>query len=128
MPRHLPALQITSPTQPPLATSCHLCSAEQAALAEAAAAEVGLASKLGAAAGELSGGQKRKLSVALAFVGDPAVVILDEPTSGMDPYTRRWVRWKGRGLEAGCRPAGLCWVIVERRQRPATAAKCGRGP
>ncbi|KAL4853959.1 ATP-binding cassette sub-family A member 3 [Chlorella vulgaris] len=64
--------------------------AEQAALAEAAAAEVGLASKLGAAAGELSGGQKRKLSVALAFVGDPSVVILDEPTSGMDPYTRRF--------------------------------------
>jgi ATP-binding cassette subfamily A (ABC1) protein 1/ATP-binding cassette subfamily A (ABC1) protein 3 len=41
-------------------------------VAAAAAAEVGLAEKLGAAAGELSGGQRRKLSVALAFVGDPA--------------------------------------------------------
>ena len=40
-------------------------------------------------AGELSGGQRRKLSVAIAFLGSPAVVFLDEPTSGMDPYSRR---------------------------------------
>lgn len=40
-------------------------------------------------AGELSGGQRRKLSVAIAFLGAPAVVFLDEPTSGMDPYSRR---------------------------------------
>ena len=65
------------------------CRGERGALAEAAAAEVGLAEKLDAAASTLSGGQRRKLSVALAFTGDPAVVILDEPTSGMDPYTRR---------------------------------------
>eukprot|EP00051_Salpingoeca_urceolata_P022285 m.359766 g.359766 ORF g.359766 m.359766 type:complete len:1971 (+) comp19951_c3_seq13:616-6528(+) len=37
----------------------------------------------------LSGGQKRALSVALAFTGGSKVVILDEPTSGMDPYKRR---------------------------------------
>lgn len=41
-------------------------------VATAAAAEVGLEEKLGAAAGALSGGQRRKLSVALAFVGDPS--------------------------------------------------------
>eukprot|EP00887_Chlorella_sp_A99_P005937 scaffold29.g5937.t1 len=62
---------------------------ERAAVAAAAAREVGLAEKLAAPAGQLSGGQRRKLSVALAFVGSPRVVILDEPTSGMDPYTRR---------------------------------------
>ncbi|CAN0193444.1 unnamed protein product [Ectocarpus sp. 12 AP-2014] len=38
----------------------------------------------------LSGGQKRKLSVALALTGSPALCILDEPTSGMDPYSRRF--------------------------------------
>ena len=32
---------------------------------------------------------KRKLSVAIAFVGDSKVVILDEPTAGVDPYARR---------------------------------------
>jgi ABC-type multidrug transport system ATPase subunit len=37
----------------------------------------------------LSGGQKRKLCVALAFIGEPSVVMLDEPSSGMDVATRR---------------------------------------
>ena len=50
---------------------------------------VGLAEKLRVAAGDLSGGQRRKLSVAIAFMGCPSVVFLDEPTSGMDPYSRR---------------------------------------
>jgi len=49
----------------------------------------GLGEKLESQAGDLSGGQRRKLSVAIAFLGSPAVVILDEPTSGMDPYSRR---------------------------------------
>lgn len=35
------------------------------------------------------GGMQRKLSVAIAFVGGAKVVILDEPTSGVDPYSRR---------------------------------------
>ena len=51
----------------------------------------GLGEKLDSQAGDLSGGQRRKLSVAIAFLGSPAVVILDEPTSGMDPYSRRWL-------------------------------------
>ena len=38
---------------------------------------------------ELSGGQKRKLSVAIALIGDPKVIFLDEPTAGMDPSSRR---------------------------------------
>jgi ATP-binding cassette subfamily A (ABC1) protein 3 len=38
---------------------------------------------------ELSGGQKRKLCVALAFVGGSKVILLDEPTSGMDTFARR---------------------------------------
>uniref|UniRef100_A0A8D2QTB3 ATP binding cassette subfamily A member 2 n=1 Tax=Zosterops lateralis melanops TaxID=1220523 RepID=A0A8D2QTB3_ZOSLA len=37
----------------------------------------------------LSGGMKRKLSVAIAFVGGSRAVILDEPTAGVDPYARR---------------------------------------
>eukprot|EP00041_Stephanoeca_diplocostata_P024604 m.629157 g.629157 ORF g.629157 m.629157 type:complete len:160 (+) comp22562_c0_seq61:5145-5624(+) len=38
-----------------------------------------------------SGGNKRKLSVACALVGDPQVLLLDEPTTGMDPGGRRFL-------------------------------------
>ena len=50
---------------------------------------VGLGGTLAQRAGTLSGGQKRKLSVAIAMVGEPAFVLLDEPTAGMDPESRR---------------------------------------
>lgn len=39
--------------------------------------------------GEYSGGNKRKLSTALALIGNPAVIYLDEPTTGMDPGAKR---------------------------------------
>lgn len=39
--------------------------------------------------GSLSGGNKRKLSVSIAMIGNPSVIILDEPSCGMDPMTRR---------------------------------------
>ena len=42
---------------------------------------------------QLSGGMKRKLSILLAFVGNSRTVILDEPTSGVDPYARKQI-WK----------------------------------
>ena len=45
------------------------------------------------AAGKLSGGNKRKLNVALAMIGNPPVVFLDEPSAGMDPQAR-WFMWK----------------------------------
>ena len=54
-----------------------------------AAAEVGLADKLSTLSSGLSGGMKRKLSVAVALCGDPKFLLLDEPTSGMDPFSRR---------------------------------------
>ena len=39
--------------------------------------------------GTLSGGNKRKLQTAIALIGDPQIVLLDEPTAGMDPKARR---------------------------------------
>jgi ABC-type multidrug transport system ATPase subunit len=52
--------------------------------------EVGLTEKINALSSDLSGGQKRKLSVGIALIGGSKIVILDEPTSGMDPYSRRF--------------------------------------
>merc|ERR1719382_1681330 len=53
------------------------------------AAMIKLKEKMDTRAGSLSGGQKRKLSLCLALIGRPRVVFLDEPTSGMDPFSRR---------------------------------------
>ncbi|XP_078606520.1 ATP-binding cassette sub-family A member 2-like isoform X1 [Branchiostoma floridae x Branchiostoma japonicum] len=51
--------------------------------------DVGLQHKRKDPVSSLSGGMKRKLSVAIAFVGGSRTVILDEPTAGVDPYARR---------------------------------------
>ncbi|XP_042947784.1 ABC transporter A family member 2-like isoform X1 [Carya illinoinensis] len=60
-------------------------------MAQKSLAEVKLTEAAKMRAGSYSGGMKRRLSVAIALIGDPKLVILDEPTTGMDPITRRHV-------------------------------------
>uniref|UniRef100_A0ACD5X2C7 Uncharacterized protein n=1 Tax=Avena sativa TaxID=4498 RepID=A0ACD5X2C7_AVESA len=60
-------------------------------VAEQSLAQVKLSQAANVRAGSYSGGMKRRLSVAIALIGDPKLVFLDEPTTGMDPITRRHV-------------------------------------
>ncbi|MCL6668608.1 ABC transporter ATP-binding protein [Streptomyces panaciradicis] len=50
---------------------------------------VGLEAKAGSRVKALSGGQRRRLDVALGVIGDPELLLLDEPTTGFDPAARR---------------------------------------
>jgi len=59
---------------------------------------VDLRERAGATGLALSGGQKRRLDIALGIVGDPELIFLDEPTTGLDPVARRQVWDLVRGL------------------------------
>jgi ABC-2 type transport system ATP-binding protein len=63
---------------------------------------VGLTEKAGALGTRLSGGQRRRLDFALALIGDPELIFLDEPTTGFDPSARR-AAWE---VVAGLRQLG----------------------
>jgi len=58
---------------------------------DAALAPVGLAGREHARVDELSGGEQQRLALALAFLGDPKLVILDEPTAELDATTGRMI-------------------------------------
>ncbi|SDM20382.1 ABC transporter ATP-binding protein [Nonomuraea jiangxiensis] len=68
----------------------------------------GLESLAGKAFGDLSGGQRQRLMLALALVGDPEVVVLDELTTGLDPVARRET-WR---LVNDLKAAGTTVVLV----------------
>src|SRR5262245_24558717 len=63
-------------------------------------AEVSLTEKATSWVVNLSGGQRQRLSVACALVGDPELLFLDEPTTGLDPQSRRQLWDIVRGLRA----------------------------
>ncbi len=66
---------------------------------------------------QLSGGQQQRLAVALALVNDPAVVILDEPTTGLDPQARRELHGVIEGLRARGKTVILTTHYIEEAER-----------
>ncbi len=74
----------------------------------AAIARVSLDDKARTWIKNLSGGQKQRLAVAVALVGDPELLFLDEPTTGLDPYARREV-WE---IITDCRRQGRTTVLT----------------
>ena len=80
---------------------------------------VGLAEQAGTEATKLSGGQRRRLDVALALVGDPELIFLDEPTTGFDPAARRAAWEVVTGLRALGKTILLTTHYMEEAERLA---------
>eukprot|EP00463_Aulacantha_scolymantha_P004763 TRINITY_DN5915_c0_g1_i1.p1 TRINITY_DN5915_c0_g1~~TRINITY_DN5915_c0_g1_i1.p1 ORF type:complete len:149 (+),score=34.80 TRINITY_DN5915_c0_g1_i1:69-449(+) len=64
---------------------------------------LGLSEKANIVSGNLSGGQRRRLSLMTALIGSPRLIVLDEPTTGLDPDNRRRV-----------------WTLLQRLKRDHT--------
>ena len=78
---------------------------------------VGLSEKIDARVRTLSGGQLRRLDLALALVGDPELIFLDEPTTGFDPAARRQAWDTIRGLRELGKSILLTTHYMEEAQR-----------
>jgi ABC-2 type transport system ATP-binding protein len=79
----------------------------------------GLRQKANARAEQLSGGQQQRLALAIAIVNNPQVVLLDEPTTGLDPQARRGVWALIRRMKADGRTVLLTTHAMEEAQELA---------
>jgi ABC-2 type transport system ATP-binding protein len=86
---------------------------------DATIALVGLEERADHEATKLSGGQRRRLDVALALIGDPELIFLDEPTTGFDPAARRQAWEVVGGLRALGKTIVLTTHYMEEAERLA---------
>jgi lipoprotein-releasing system ATP-binding protein len=91
---------------------------EAQAAAREALARVGLTSRAGHSAGELSGGEQQRVAVARALVARPRLVLADEPTGNLDARTGEEVSALLVGL---CREARACLLVATHNTRLADA-------
>jgi ABC-2 type transport system ATP-binding protein len=101
--RHVGAVLEASGYHPGRTALDHLCVLATAARLSKSApmrvlAEAGLAEDAGRRVGQFSLGMRQRLGLAAAMLGDPAVLVLDEPTNGLDPEGVRWLRGYVRQL------------------------------
>ncbi len=97
-----------------IASFYELFPTRQQAIAQLARFE--LAENANARVAQLSGGQQQRLSLALALTNDPRIVLLDEPTAGLDPQARRGVWQSVRQLKAEGRTVILTTHYIEEAQ------------
>jgi ABC-2 type transport system ATP-binding protein len=98
-----------------------LPAAEREARADRLLGELAVADKADAKPANLSGGQQQRLMIARALMHDPKIVLLDEPTTGLDPQARRLLWDTLRSLHEG----GMTFILTTHNMEEADRL-CGR--